>query len=114
MFGHIHSTKEKLYGLFNLHVQLDVTTYGKIFSDFILIFYHEPSLPNRGGGFYFLIKAIVSNGFIKRCVRTRLPKKVQEKGTVVLFSATAPFLLLIHIFYITAVPSLHVSSNTFQ
>ena len=25
MFGHIHSTKEKLYGLFNLHVQLDFT-----------------------------------------------------------------------------------------
>lgn len=25
LFGHIHSTKEKLYGLFNLHVQLDVT-----------------------------------------------------------------------------------------
>ena len=25
MFAHIHSTKEKLYGLFNLHVQLDVT-----------------------------------------------------------------------------------------
>lgn len=25
MFAHIHSTKEKLYGLFNLHVQLDIT-----------------------------------------------------------------------------------------
>lgn len=25
MFAHIHSTKEKLYGLFNLHVQLDFT-----------------------------------------------------------------------------------------
>ena len=25
LFGHIHSTKEKLYGLFNLHIQLDVT-----------------------------------------------------------------------------------------
>ena len=28
MFGHIHSTKEKLYGLFNLHVQLDDTISG--------------------------------------------------------------------------------------
>ena len=25
MFGHIHSIKEKLYGLFNLYVQLDIT-----------------------------------------------------------------------------------------
>ena len=25
LFAHIHSTKEKLYGLFNLYVQLDVT-----------------------------------------------------------------------------------------
>jgi len=25
IFAHIHSTKEKLYGLFNLHVQLDFT-----------------------------------------------------------------------------------------
>ena len=25
MFGHVHSIKEKLYGLFNLYVQLDVT-----------------------------------------------------------------------------------------
>ena len=25
LFAHIHSTKEKLYGLFNLHVQLDIT-----------------------------------------------------------------------------------------
>lgn len=29
MLAHIHSTKEKLYGLFNLHVQLDVTIGGK-------------------------------------------------------------------------------------
>ena len=29
MFAHIHSTKEKLYGLFNLHVQLDFTIGGK-------------------------------------------------------------------------------------
>ena len=28
MFAHIHSTKEKLYGLFNLHVQLDFTIGG--------------------------------------------------------------------------------------
>ena len=28
MFAHIHSTKEKLYGLFNLHVQLDITIGG--------------------------------------------------------------------------------------
>ena len=25
MLAHIHSTKEKLYGLFNLHVQLNIT-----------------------------------------------------------------------------------------
>lgn len=31
MFAHIHSTKEKLYGLFNLHVQLDITI-GGVFS----------------------------------------------------------------------------------
>lgn len=30
LFGHIHSTKEKLYGLFNLHVQLDVTIGEKV------------------------------------------------------------------------------------
>ena len=29
MFAHIHSTKEKLYGLFNLHVQLDFTIGAK-------------------------------------------------------------------------------------
>ena len=29
MFAHIHSTKEKLYGLFNLHVQLDFTIGGR-------------------------------------------------------------------------------------
>jgi len=28
IFAHIHSTKEKLYGLFNLHVQLDFTIGG--------------------------------------------------------------------------------------
>ena len=40
-----------------------------------MIFYHESPLPNRGGGFCFLIKAVVSNGFIKRCIRTRLKKR---------------------------------------
>ena len=54
-----------------------------------------------------MIKAVVSNGFIRNCISTT-SKKVQEKGTAALFNATAPFLLLIHIFCITAVPSLHV------
>ena len=31
IFAHIHSTKEKLYGLFNLHVQLDFTIGGNNF-----------------------------------------------------------------------------------
>lgn len=37
-----------------------------------------------------MIKAVVSNGFIKNCISTA-SKKVQEKGTAALFNATAPF-----------------------
>ena len=40
-----------------------------------------------------MIKAVVSNGFIKNCISTA-SKKVQEKRTAALFNATAPFLLL--------------------
>ena len=36
-----------------------------------------------------MIKAVVSNGFIKNCISTA-SKKVQEKGTAALFNATAP------------------------
>ena len=39
--------------------------------------------------FVFLIKAVVSDGFIKNCI-SAASKKVQEKGAAVLFNATAP------------------------
>ena len=39
LFGHIHSTKEKLYGLFNLHVQLDVTIGVIYFFAFFCLFH---------------------------------------------------------------------------
>ena len=47
-----------------------------------------------------MIKAVVSNGFIRNCISTT-SKKVQEKGTAALFNATAPF-------YIKKTPRTHV------
>ena len=48
MFAHIHSTKEKLYGLFNLHVQLDFTIGGKIKDNKLVVAVAELTIEGTG------------------------------------------------------------------